>query len=262
MGRRWTPSRRAGPSRQTEEIPFSASEENSSSSYTAGLGIRIGLATLLGLIALIGGRLLPSFTRNLLARRGEPILPTPFGSVDRAALALVIAALVVWSLAPDSIVTPPVALAAGLATLFRQSRWRPHRIGREPIIVALHLGYAWLALGLVLLGTVRGAGGVSSSAAWHALGAGAVGTMILAVMCRTSLAHCGRAPVGGTGTATACLALTLAAVMRVTAELLPAFYLSLLFAAGAFWIVGFTLFVLIYAPILTTARPHAARSTR
>ena len=87
----------------------------------------------------------------------------------------------------------------------------------------------------------------------HALGAGAVGTMILAVMCRTSLAHTGRPPLGGTGTAIACLALTLAAGLRVTAELVPALYLPLLLAAGASWIVGFSLFVLIYAPILAAA---------
>ena len=82
---------------------------------------------------------------------------------------------------------------------------------------------------------------------------GAVGTMILAVMCRTSLAHTGRPPMGGAGTAIACLALTLAAGLRVTAELVPAFYLPLLLAAGASWIAGFTLFVLIYAPILAAS---------
>jgi uncharacterized protein involved in response to NO len=221
---------------------------------TADLGIRLGLATLLGLIALIGGRLLPSFTRNRLARSGEAVFPAPASAIDRVALALVVAALVAWSLAPGSIMTPPLALAAGIATFFRQGRWRPHRIGREAILVALHLGYAWLALGLVLLGAAPITDRLPASAALHALGAGAVGTMILAVMCRTSLAHTGRPPVGDTGTAIASLALTLAAALRVTAELVPAFYPSLLFAAGASWIVGFSLFVVIYAPILAAAR--------
>jgi len=223
---------------------------------TAGLGIRLGLATLLGLIALIGGRLLPSFTRNRLVRRGETTLPTPFGPVDRGGLALVVAALITWSAAPDSMATAPLALAAGIATAIRQCRWRPHRIGREPILVALHLGYVWLAFGLLLLGAVGVAGGPTPSAALHALGVGAVGTMILAVMCRTSLAHTGRPPVGGAGSAIACLALTLAAGLRVAAELLPTFHLPLLVAAGAMWIAGFTLFVLIYAPILATKAAH------
>ena len=221
---------------------------------TADLGTRLGLATLLGLIALIGGRLLPSFTRNRLVRRGEATLPAPFGLIDRAGLALVVAALLAWSIAPDWVATPPLALAAGIATALRQCRWRPHRIGREPILLALHLGYAWLALGLALLGAVGVADGPPASAALHALGVGAVGTMILAVMCRTSLAHTGRLPIGGAGTTIACLALTLAAGLRVTAELMPELYLPLLLAAGASWIAGFTLFVLIYAPILGRAR--------
>ena len=121
----------------------------------------------------------------------------------------------------------------------------------------------------MLLGAVGVAGGPPASAALHALGVGAVGTMILAVMCRTSLAHTGRPPIGGAGTTIACLALTLAAGLRVTAELMPDLYLPLLLAAGASWIAGFTLFVLIYAPILGSgeggtplaaiARGHAAQ---
>ena len=78
-------------------------------------------------------------------------------------------------------------LAAGIVTALRQYRWRPHRIGREPILLAMHLGYARLALGLVLLGVAGVAGAPPSSMALHALGIGAIGTMILAVMCRTSL---------------------------------------------------------------------------
>jgi uncharacterized protein involved in response to NO len=97
-----------------------------------------------------------------------------------------------------------LALAAGAATAWRQGRWRPHRVGREPILLAMHLGYAWLALGLLLLG-VSGLAGVPASAALHAWGIGAIGTMILAVMCRTSLAHTGRAAVGSAGTAAAVL---------------------------------------------------------
>jgi uncharacterized protein involved in response to NO len=142
---------------------------------TAGLGIRIGLATLLGLIGLVGGRLLPSFTRNRLARRGETALPAPFGPIDRLGLGLLLAALVTWSLAPDSMATAPLALAAGIATAWRQCRWRPHRIGREPILLAMHLGYAWFALGLVLLGVTGLAAALPLSAGLHAWESGRSG---------------------------------------------------------------------------------------
>lgn len=223
---------------------------------TAGLGIRIGLATLLCLIGLIGGRLLPSFTRNRLARLGEPKLPMPFGPVDRLGLALLLIALTAWSLAPDWTATAPLALAAGVAIAWRQCRWRPHRVGREPILLAMHLGYAWLALGLLLLG-VSGLAGMPASAALHAWGVGAIGTMILAVMCRTSLAHTARAAIGGAGTAVAVLTLTLAAGLRLAAEVVPEAYWALLLAAGLAWAVGFTAFLAIYTLILTRSRTRS-----
>ena len=220
---------------------------------TAGLGARIGLATLLCLIGLIGGRLLPSFTRNRLAHLGEPLLPRPFGPVDRLGLGFLLVALIAWSLAPDWIATAPLALAAGAATAWRQSRWRPHRVGREPILLAMHLGYAWLSLGLLLLG-VSGLAGMAAGAALHAWGVGAVGTMILAVMCRTSLAHTARRAIGGAGTAVAVLALTVAAGLRLSADVVPEAYWALLLAAGLAWAAGFTAFLAIYTPILTRSR--------
>ena len=188
---------------------------------TAGLGIRIGLATLLGLIGLIGGRRCrasPATVWRAEARRPCRPLSAPSTVGARAR-----------GRGPDR-VDPRRELGGDITAgagrrprhAFRQCRWRPHRIGREPIFLSMHLGYAWLALGLVLLGTVGVADRLPLSAALHALGAGAVGTMILAVMCRTSLAHTGRLPVGNTGTAIAFLALTLAAALRVTAELMPA----------------------------------------
>ena len=217
---------------------------------TAALGIRVGLATLLGLIALVGGRLVPSFTHNRLMRQGKTRLPAPAGPLDRVALGLIVTALMAWSIVPEAGATAMLALAGGLATVIRQLRWRPHRIGWEPILLGLHLGYGWLAVGLVLLGSSVLAAGQPSSLAVHALAAGAVGTLILAVMCRTGLAHTGRVPVGDTRTAVAGLLVTTAAVLRILAEVLPDHYPSLLDAAAATWIAGFAMFLIVYTPIL------------
>jgi len=68
---------------------------------TAELGNRIGIATLLMLISLVGGRIIPSFTRNWLAKEQPYIAPpAPFGVIDRAVLVIVALALVIWVMRP------------------------------------------------------------------------------------------------------------------------------------------------------------------
>ena len=49
-----------------------------------GHGTRVGIAAILLLIMLIGGRIIPSFTRNWLARQGPGRLPQPFNRFDQA----------------------------------------------------------------------------------------------------------------------------------------------------------------------------------
>ncbi len=120
---------------------------------TAELGNRLGLATILMLIALVGGRIVPSFTRNWLAKaRPKGRLPAPIGRFDLAALLVTGAGLAAWVIAPAGSATPWFALAAGLAAAARLSRWCGLATLREPMVFILHLGYGWLALGLLLLG--------------------------------------------------------------------------------------------------------------
>ncbi|HUC67695.1 MAG TPA: NnrS family protein, partial [Stellaceae bacterium] len=95
---------------------------------TAELGNRIGLSTLLMLIALVGGRIIPSFTRNWLTKaRPEIAPPAPEGRLDRAALIVTALALACWAAAPDAAITPWAALVAGVAVAIRWSRWRGAR---------------------------------------------------------------------------------------------------------------------------------------
>ena len=49
-------------------------------------GLRAGIAALVALIVLIGGRITPSFTHNWLFRAGSPVLPAPFGLFDKLAV--------------------------------------------------------------------------------------------------------------------------------------------------------------------------------
>jgi uncharacterized protein involved in response to NO len=209
------------------------------------LGLRLGIATLLMLIALVGGRIVPSFTRNWLAKmRPDVPVPAPESALDRAVLLVTLVALGAWVIAD---LTWPLALAgAGLAV--RLARWRGLRTVREPLLFILHLGYAWLALGLICLGLD------GSSAALHALTVGAIGTMTLAVMTRASLGHSGRALVADAATRAIYLLITLAAVLRILSPVAGAQAVLVTSLAGVAWSAAFATFAIHYGRILIAPR--------
>jgi uncharacterized protein involved in response to NO len=223
--------------------------------YTAPLGNRLGVATLLMLITLVGGRIVPSFTRNWLAKNQGAAMPAPFGPVDVAALVATLAALAAWVTAPAAELTSWLALAAGAALALRLARWRGLATVREPLLFVLHLGYGWLAVGMLLLG----ARGLPAASATHALTAGAVGTMTLAVMTRATLGHTGRPLTADAPTIVIYALVTLGAVLRVVAPLADAHALALTSAAGAAWSAAFLLFSLIYGRYLLV---HPIKGTR
>jgi uncharacterized protein involved in response to NO len=224
-------------------------------STTAALGNRIGIATLLMLISFVGGRIVPSFTRNWLSKQ-QPgaAAPASFDAVDRVALALTGLALAAWAAAPDAALAPMAELAAGFAIAIRLARWRGRSTWREPLVLVLHVGYSWLALGFILLALSRFIPSLPPTAALHALTAGAIGTMTLAVMTRASLGHTGRALTAGPGTVAIYGLVNLSALLRLAAPFGASEYLLLLSLAGAAWVAAFGLFMLIYGPALTQPR--------
>jgi uncharacterized protein involved in response to NO len=226
----------------------------------AELGNRLGLATLWMLISLVGGRIIPSFTRNWLAKmRPGTAPPAPAGWLDRAALAVTGPALALWVIAPDMAATSWAMLVAGAAVALRLSRWRGARTVREPLLLILHVGYGWLALGLLLLGVNGLYALLPATAALHALTVGAIGTMTLAVMTRASLGHTGRPLSAGPGTRTIYVLITLAAVLRVLSPLAGDRIVLALELAGAAWSGAFGLFAILYGGVL--ARPRVRAGT-
>ena len=220
-----------------------------------GCGVRLALAVATLLVALVGGRVTPSFTRNWMARAGLSPLPSPMGRLDRIALAVTAIALVGWIAAPDRPAVGAGLLVAGGLLLARLVRWRGYRAAREPIVLVLHLGYLWLAASLLLLGLAALVPSMMpSSAAIHALTAGAIGTMTLAIMTRATRGHTGRTIAADALTNAIYALATLGALLRVTAPFLGAMYPSLLAAAGIAWSSAFLLFACAYAPMLFRKR--------
>lgn len=223
---------------------------------TEGQGLRGGLLSVCAMIAVLGGRVTPAFTRNALLRADETAaLPVTRKPLEIAGIALPIltAALVVIG-APDGLVAA-FAIGAGLAAGLRLAGWRTAATLGDPIVWALHVGYAMLALGLVAWGlALLGIG--PEIGALHLLGIGAIGGMTLAVMSRASIGHSGRALVAPKGVALGYAMMPLAAALRWAAAEWPgALYHIGNLGAGALWIAAFTLYLLALWPIWTRPRP-------
>ncbi len=227
---------------------------------TAEVGNRLGVATLLMLISLVGGRTIPSFTRNWLVKQrpGAPA-PTAYNGFDRIVLGITAVTLVFWTFVPENIVTHWACLVAGTAHCLRLSRWRGFSTLREPLLWVLHLGYGWLGLGFLLLGFDALMPWLPQTTALHALTVGAVGTMTLAVMTRATLGHTGRPVVAGPGTVAIFGLVTMAATVRLLAPLGGAqHYMFMLSLAGAAWSGAFGLFALLYLGPLASRRVERA----
>ena len=223
----------------------------------ADLAERLALAAPAMLISVIGGRVVPSFTRNWLAQQRATAMPAGAGRLDLAVLILTGAALLAWVAAPTALIAGALLTLAGLANAVRLARWRGLASAREALVWILHAGYAWLSLALLLLGaSILAPAIVPRTAGIHALTAGAFGVMTLAMMTRASLGHTGRARTADGVTTLIYLAVNAAALTRVAAALAPLFQSALLAAAAGLWSLAFLGFAATYGP--TLVRPRAA----
>ncbi len=223
--------------------------------------IRAAIGAVVLLITLIGGRLVPSFTHNWLARRRPGRLPASFGRLDGAAVAVSVIAVATWTAVPFGRVTAAILLAAGALQMLRLARWAGDRTFGERLVFILHVAYAFVPLGFFLL-AAGAIGWLAPSAGVHAWTAGAIGTMTLAVMTRASLGHTGRALTASAATQAIYVAVVIGALARIWAAVEPALSLPLLATAALLWAGAFLAFGLIYAPILCRARKPSMAAVR
>jgi uncharacterized protein involved in response to NO len=220
----------------------------------AGLGWRLAVGAPVVLISVIGGRIIPSFTRNWLFKRKSPRLPSPQDMLDTAAVGVLAVALILWAFLPDHRVTGALLIAAALLNTVRLSRWTGFATWGEKLLLILHVGYGWLVLGVALLGLSIFNIGVPVASAIHALTAGATAVMILAVMPRVTLGHTGRELTANRATVAVFVLINAAAIARVCASWHTEFMTILLLIAGVCWIAAFGLFEIVYGPMLLTRR--------
>ena len=220
-----------------------------------GTGLRLGLATAIMMIAVIGGRIIPSFTRNWLARMNNPARPAPpMQRFDKLTLLISLPVLLLWVLRPEGAMTGGALLGFAGLHLIRQARWQPLQTLRDPLVWILHLAYAFIPVGAFALSLAQVTGG-SSAAAQHLWMIGAIGAMTLAVMSRATLGHTGQVLQADRVTVAVYLCIIATTALRSLAPL----WAGATHLSGLFWLFAFAGFLLAYGPALWRMTPKGSR---
>ncbi len=213
------------------------------------IGRRLGIALLVFLIMLIGGRIVPSFTRNWLAQRRSERMPIGFNRFDGVCILIGAGALVCWVIAPFHAASVLAGSAAALLHLMRLLRWRGLATWRSPLLLMLHVAYLMVPLGFASIGA-GAAGLVGPAVSAHVLGIGAVAGMTLAVMMRATMGHTGRPLVAGPWLTSAFALICGATVARVAGQgVVVGSFDGIDFATGI-WTMAFIAYLWRVAPWL------------
>lgn len=215
-------------------------------------GFRLGLATAIVMIALIGGRIIPLFTKNWLVKQGAAKLPVLFGKADLAVIAVTIVALSAYVVTPESIGFATLSSIAAMANFWRMARWQGVQTLNEPLVWVLHAGFAFVPIGFLAI-AISVFMQWPISAAQHLWMVGAIGVMTFAVMTRASLGHSGRPLKASRLTALLYISLIIAAVLRYGAGVITQPDHTI-WTAAISWSVAFGGLVIAYWPVLTKPR--------
>jgi uncharacterized protein involved in response to NO len=222
---------------------------------SAPRALRFSADLVVVLIVVVGGRITPGFTTNALLHRGLALRASSPVWLDRLAVASTLLVAIADLLAPRSAASGALAAAAGLAVAARMAGWQTLRTLRDPLVWSLHAGMAWVAAGLLLVAAGDLGRSIPPTAGLHALTAGAMGSMILAVTTRVALGHTGRPLVLPRGAVGCYLLVHAGAAARVIAALSSGpLQAALLPLGGLLWAAAFGLFAVLYGPILTRPR--------
>ena len=216
-------------------------------------GVMLGVNVTVVLVALMGGRVTPSFTSSFLGHADPSIKVVQRPALDRAVMAATWGVLAIDLIWPERWLGGSMALIASVLHLIRLSGWQSLRTFGNPILWVLHLGYLWLVIGLVLKG-LADFDVIAQADALHALTIGSIGTMTMAMMTRASLGHTGRSVSARPLIVVAYVLLSIAALARLAVTAWPEAMVELVVVSGVAWMLAFTAFFVIYAPILMRPR--------
>ncbi len=204
------------------------------------------LLLLATLMFFMGGRIIAPAVAGYAQSRGWRLDARVQPHIEGAVLILFGLALLLnllpWPLTRQ--LTGAVLVAAAVLTTIRLLRWQPWRCAR-PELLTLLLGYAWLAIGLLLLGLGTLLPALPLNATLHALTVGALGSLTFAVMARTRLIYRFRDPAAQRWIQGVALLISLAALARVLPAVLSQPHPAWLLLAAGCWSLAFMALTLL-----------------
>jgi uncharacterized protein involved in response to NO len=206
------------------------------------------------LVTVIAGRVIPNFTANWLRGQGVTTVPVVNPTVDGLAITSTIATALVAVFYPDRLVLGALAMVTALTHAVRVSQWQGLQTTRNPLLCILHVAYLWLPAGYAMMSLASLGWAFTPTAALHGLTMGGIGSMILAMMTRVPLGHTGRALHASRLTVVAYATLTISICIRVMSPWNAANYQGMIDLAAAGWCLAFAIFIWVYWPILTGPR--------
>ncbi len=218
------------------------------------LAIYLLIHTLLLLVTIIAGRIVPTFSANWLRQQGKTRMPVNNDLINKLALMLTLLVGLAASFAPMNKSTGVLAFVAAVVHSYRLLRWNGLSTLSNPLLFVLHVAYLWLPVGYTLLGCAIFGWIFTPTAALHALTMGAIGSMVLAVTTRVGLGHTGRPLQAARATVLAYWLLSLAVLLRVLGPLGGNNYMLMIDLSAAAWILAFGIFLWVYWPILSRSK--------
>ena len=211
------------------------------------LALRLALASIVGLLVIIGGRVVPALTVAYVESAGGQIALRRSMAREHAAALITTCALCLWVIAPEAKISGLACALAGLNQAIRAAQWKGWRSLSSSTVLGLHIGYGWIGVGFGLLAIhIFVPAMVAQPTALHAWTIGAIGTMALTIMASMIRKHSRLAFVPSAPATGALMAITACCLFRLLIEVLPDYSGPLAALSGALWIVAFGLFVMAY----------------
>lgn len=224
----------------------------------AWLALRLAIYAIIVLYVLKGGVLAPIFTGNVLRERGRGELPPCNMNLEIAAVGALLLLAVLDLAAAPAPWTGGAALACALLHGWRTARWQGWRVADVPLVLVMHLGFAWLVLAFALKAAAELTGAVPEAAWLHAFTVGSLGLMMLGLMTRVSLRHTGRPLVVPPAMLVAYVLMFVAALLRLAATV-HGLGNPVVALAAALWTAAFMLYFIVFCKTLVT--PSVPRSS-
>ena len=215
-------------------------------------GLYIGFYTVLAVIFNMGRRVIPFFIEKGL---GCPFEAKNYHWVDVSSLWLFLAFSIADIFLPNHYL---VAILAGALVVLHGARlygWYHKAIWKKSLLWVLLIGYSWIVLGFILK-FLSVFFSISPFLALHAFAYGGIGMITSGMMARVSLGHTGNNVFEPPKILHVIFGLLfIGAFARVILPLfLDQYYIHLIGASQVLWITAFSLFFIVYAPMLIKAR--------